>query len=165
MPFFSTKVKARNFLSNIAYRRIKSKDSNHISFITDVYPFLVEDFNPLFLDSRFTIEKDREMVNMFWQQCIPKTLLEFISICQNFELLCKSNNSYKDAKIIIKNFAGSQINLNSLHTYFKKYFTTYQYIYLRLLLRYYTITINLVLKTKLSLLCITRTEKVVSRLF
>ena len=48
VPYSATKVKARNFLSNISYRHMKEQDLDNFSFIFDVYSFLIKDFNPLF---------------------------------------------------------------------------------------------------------------------
>lgn len=47
-PYSITKVKTRNFLINIGYKRIKGKDSDNISFIADVFSFILKDFNPFF---------------------------------------------------------------------------------------------------------------------
>ena len=48
IPYSATKVKARNFLSNISYRRMKEQDLDNFSFIFDVYSFLIKDFKPFF---------------------------------------------------------------------------------------------------------------------
>ena len=59
-----TKVKARNFLSNIAYRRISMEDFTETSFIIDIYTYLAMDLKPFFLNATFSIEEDREMIKM-----------------------------------------------------------------------------------------------------
>ena len=46
--FSATKVKTRNFLSNISYRRIKEQDFDKYSFVVHVYSFLIKDFNLFF---------------------------------------------------------------------------------------------------------------------
>ena len=46
--FSATKVKTRNFLSNLSYRRIKEQDFDKYSFVVHVYSFLIKDFNLFF---------------------------------------------------------------------------------------------------------------------
>ena len=47
--YSSIKVKARNFLRNISYRRLKENSTFNISFITDCFSFVIQNFNPFFL--------------------------------------------------------------------------------------------------------------------
>ena len=39
--YSNTKVKARNLLTNVSYRRFKQKDFNNASFIIDILSFIV----------------------------------------------------------------------------------------------------------------------------
>ena len=48
VSYLPTKVKARNFLSNIAYSRISREDFDKNSFIIDVFTYLVLDLKPFF---------------------------------------------------------------------------------------------------------------------
>ena len=45
--YSSAKVKARNLLTNVSYRRFKQSDFNNPSFIVDILLFLVQNFNPI----------------------------------------------------------------------------------------------------------------------
>ena len=49
-PYSPTKIKARNFLSNIAYKRICDKDLSNICFIIDVFSFITMDLKSFFFD-------------------------------------------------------------------------------------------------------------------
>ena len=49
-PHSNTKVKARNFLTNIAHRRYKSSDFRKNSFVVDVFSFLIQKLNRTMLD-------------------------------------------------------------------------------------------------------------------
>lgn len=71
-------------MSNIAYRGIKDKDFDNVSFTVDVFSLSQKDFN-VFLDSKFNTVDDREMLNMLWQHCIPKSLYDFIKLPENFD--------------------------------------------------------------------------------
>ena len=42
-----TKVKARNLLTNVSYRRFKESDFSNTSFIIDILTFLLHNFNPI----------------------------------------------------------------------------------------------------------------------
>ena len=44
-----TKVKSRNFLTNISYNRLKHIDFDNASFIIDCYTYILLDLNPFFL--------------------------------------------------------------------------------------------------------------------
>ena len=48
------KVKARNFLSNMAYRRISREYFDKISFIIDVFTYLILDLKPFFLHATYS---------------------------------------------------------------------------------------------------------------
>ena len=52
-PYSPTKVKARNFLSNISYRRIADKDFKRKNFIIGVFTYLTIDLKPFFLHATF----------------------------------------------------------------------------------------------------------------
>ena len=54
--YSTTKVRARNFLTNIAYRRYKKSDFNNINFVIDAYSFLLKNLNPLMIDRKFNDE-------------------------------------------------------------------------------------------------------------
>ena len=48
--YSSTKVKARNLLTNVSYGRYKQKGFNNASFIIDILSFIVQNFTPINLD-------------------------------------------------------------------------------------------------------------------
>ena len=45
--YSNTKVKTRNLLANVSYRRFKQSDFMKNSFIIDILSFLVQNFNPI----------------------------------------------------------------------------------------------------------------------
>ena len=55
--YSNTKVKTRNLLTNVSYRRFKQSDFNKTSFIVDILSFLVQNFNPINLDIKLDTEK------------------------------------------------------------------------------------------------------------
>ena len=63
-PYSPTKIKARNYLSNIAYSRICEADFKNMSFIADALVFITMDLKPFFLKSTYFEESDINMVKM-----------------------------------------------------------------------------------------------------
>ena len=66
-----TRIKSRNFLSNISYTGIYKNDFYNESFILDVYVLLVKNLNPFSLQRKLSDKLKQEMVNMLWRECIP----------------------------------------------------------------------------------------------
>ena len=60
--YSSTKVKTRNLLTNVSYRRFKQTDFNKKNLIVDTMSFLTQNFNPINLDRKLDQEKERDMV-------------------------------------------------------------------------------------------------------
>ena len=57
--YSNTKVKARNVLTNVSYRRFKQSDFYKDSFVISILSFMVQNFNPVNLDIKLEIEKER----------------------------------------------------------------------------------------------------------
>ena len=66
-----TKVKARNFLTNISYNRVKDEDFDNRSFIIDCYSFILLYLNPFYLDRKFENSVEKDYVEGLWQLQIP----------------------------------------------------------------------------------------------
>ena len=64
--YSNTKVKTRNLLANVSYRRFKQSDLKKSSFIIDILPFLVQNFNPINLERKLDSETEEEMVKFLW---------------------------------------------------------------------------------------------------
>ena len=55
--YSNTKVKTRNLLTNVCYRRFKETDFNENNFIMDIMSFLTQNFNPFNLDRKLDFRK------------------------------------------------------------------------------------------------------------
>ena len=62
--YSNTKVKARNLLTNVSYRRYKQQDFNNARFVIDILSFLVQNFNPSNLDRKLYNENERLYIRM-----------------------------------------------------------------------------------------------------
>ena len=76
--YSNTKVKTKNLLTNVSYRRFKQSDFNKNSFIIDILSFLVQNFNPMNLERKLDIEKERGMVKFLWDECIPHDFIRYL---------------------------------------------------------------------------------------
>ena len=96
------------------------------------------DLKPFFLHATYSEEEDREMIKMFWGQCVPKACFDFIKQPDNFEYLLSQNVSFKGVNAIFQNFASQANNWIGLKNCFAAYYSTYQYVYSMLFPKYYT---------------------------
>ena len=60
--YSTTKVKTRNLLTNGLCRRFKQPDFHKNSFIIDILSFLVQNFNPINLERKLDVDKERDMI-------------------------------------------------------------------------------------------------------
>ena len=58
--YSSTKVKTRNLLTNVSYRKFKQSDFNKTSFIADILSFLVQNFNRINLERKLDVDKEHK---------------------------------------------------------------------------------------------------------
>ena len=78
IKYSPTRIKSRNFLSNISYTRINKSDFYNESFILDVYVLLVKNLNPFSLQRKVSDKLKHEMVYMLWRECIAKEFYRYI---------------------------------------------------------------------------------------
>ena len=87
--YSNTKVKTRNLLTNVSYRRFKQSDFNKSGFITDILLFLLQNFNPINLDRKLDTEKEHDMVKCLWDECILHEFVAYICKECNFTQLSR----------------------------------------------------------------------------
>ena len=63
----TTRIKSRNFLSNIAYLGINKEDYYSESFVFDVYLLVNKNLNPFSLDRKLVDKSKLEMIYMLWK--------------------------------------------------------------------------------------------------
>ena len=100
--YSNTKVKARNLLTNISYRRFKQFDFNKTSFIVDILSFLVQNFNQINFDIKLDTEKERDMIKFIWDECIPHEFVSFIYKHQkNYNQVSRTNLTYQHCERVL----------------------------------------------------------------
>lgn len=73
-----TNVKARNFLTNISYRRLNKNDRTNISFMFDCISLILQNLNLFSLEKKPKSQIHQHYVKMTWQKCMQKSLCKFI---------------------------------------------------------------------------------------
>ena len=136
--YSSTKVEARNFLSNVSYNRIKNSDYQNKSFVVDCYSFLLLYLNPFYLERKFETVIERDYVNLMWSFMMPETLYNFICKEDNFKTLNKLKLKFHETNEIIKIFLEDDLSqFDVLRNYLIKHSRSYQFIYGNLFPRYF----------------------------
>ena len=144
--YSSTKVKARNFLTNISYNGIKSKDYENRKFVIDIFAYLILYFNPYNINGKFESDLERSYINILWSQLLPQNFYIFVAKKENIQLLSKKNAKFQDAVEIIKLFIENadkenttqEEQYNILKFYLTKYIKMYQFIFANLFPKYYS---------------------------
>ena len=144
--YSSTKVKARNFLTNISYNGIKTKDYENRTFVIDIFAYLILYFNPYNVNGKFETELERSYINILWSMLLPQNFYIFVAKKENIQLLNKKNAKFHDAVEIIKLYIENaekenttqEEQYNNLKIYLKKYIKMYQLIFSNLFPKYYS---------------------------
>ena len=128
--YSSTKIKARNFLTNVSYNRIPIADYKNKNFVIDCFTFLILYLNPLYLERKFESSTEREFVNVLWMFLMPSNLYNFINQNENMTTLNKIKIKYVDVKKMILEFLQyDEGNLKVLSDYLEKNGILYQFLY------------------------------------
>ena len=136
--YSNTKVKTRNLLTDVSYRRFKQSDFNKNSFIIDILSFLVQNFNPINLERKLDIEKERDMVKFLWDECIPHDFVRYMYKQNNYTEISKPNLTYQKANNIVKNYVLEESNrINLLKFKIEEKFPLIHYIYSMLFSKIY----------------------------
>ena len=102
--YSNTKVKTRNLLTNVSYRRFKKSDFPKNNFIIDIVSFLVQNFDPVNLDIKLDTDKERETVEFLWGECILVEFVQFIYKHKYFTQINQPSLTYQKANTIVKEY-------------------------------------------------------------
>ena len=127
--YSSTKVKARNLLTNVGYRRFKESDFLNLNFIMDILSFLLQNFNPINIDRKVDTEDEHLMINFIWEVCVPYEFTAEIYKSPNYQIIADPKLTYQKANQIIKTWLISYDKRNEFCQTIKENFKTLHYIY------------------------------------
>ena len=126
----NSKVKARNFLTNVSYNRISTADYKNRNFVVDCFTFMIIYLNPFYLERKFESLIEREFVNVLWAFLMPNKLYVHISGDANMKTLNKIKIKYQDGKdIMIAFLFNDPNNINILSDFLEKNAVLYQYLF------------------------------------
>ena len=126
--YSSTKVKARNLLTNVGYRRFKESDFKNQSFVTDILSFLLHNFNPINIDRKVDTENEQKMISFLWEVCVPVSLTSYIFIPENYQIKADPKLTYQKANKIIKNWIATT-NVSDVFSIVASNFKSIHFIY------------------------------------
>ena len=74
----STRIKPRNFLSNIASIGINREDFYNENYIFNVYLLITKNLIPFSLDRKLADKNKHQMLYLFWKECMPQKFYQHI---------------------------------------------------------------------------------------
>ena len=126
----NSKVKARNFLTNVSYNRITTADYKNKNFVIDCFTFMILYLNPFYLERKFETNIERDFVNVLWTFLMPSKLYNHITGNDNMKTLNKIKIKYQDAKdIMIAFLFNDPTNINILSDFLEKNAILYQFLF------------------------------------
>ena len=125
-----TRIKSRNFLSNIAYNSVNKTDIADRNFCFDTYVLVTKNLNPFFLERKITDQNKDDAIYMLWKECMPPEFYKFICKQENFSYLNGKNMLHpKIAHIIWRFISEDEQNYKKLRENLQKYKDILQYVY------------------------------------
>ena len=126
----NSKVKARNFLTNVSYTRISAVDYKNKNFVVDCFTFLVMYLNPFYLERKFESTVERDFIHVLWNYLMPNQLYRHISSEANIKTLVKIKLKYQDVKDILMVFlVDDPFNSDVLSDFLEKNAILYQFLF------------------------------------
>ena len=95
-----TRIKSRNFLSNISYVGINKEDFYNENFIFDFYLLVTKNLNPLSLDRKLNDKNKHKMIYMLWKEYMPQRFYQHICKKKNFLYLNAKNVRFQPQKYL-----------------------------------------------------------------
>ena len=89
--YSATGIKARNFLSNIAYNSVNDQDIFDRNFCFDTYVLLTKNLSPFSSVRKIIDQSKHEAIHMLWNDCMPNEFFKFICKHENFNFLNGKN--------------------------------------------------------------------------
>ena len=129
-PCNTTRIKARNFLSNISYNDLTEEDFFNRSFVFDVYVLLIKNLNPFSTERKIQDQMSQGVLYMLWNECVSSEFFKRICKKDNFNYLNGKNALHpKTIEIIWKFIEKNVENYKPWRDYFQKYKFICQYEY------------------------------------
>ena len=105
-PYNTSRIKSQNFLTNISYNGVKEDDLYGRSFVLDIYVLTTKNINPFSLKWKIFDAKNREIIDMFWEDCNEPSFYKHICKPDNFMYLNGKNVICPRVAEIVWNYIG-----------------------------------------------------------
>ena len=130
IKYSPTRVKSRNFLSNIGYTSVSKSDFYNENFILDVFILLVKNLNTFSLQRKISDKFKHEMICMMWRECIPANFYRYICQEENFRYLDGRDVSQPGVLEIVGKFIDQDKgSLRIIQKCLANYKDIFQYVY------------------------------------
>ena len=131
-PYTSRRIKTRNFLCNISYTDVKSKDFLDNNFTFDIITLLTKNISPFSLERKIVDVKNREVISMLLDEFIEKSFYKHICENDNFIYLKTRNVLHsKTAQIVLDYLKKDLKNIALLRRCLQKQVKVIQFVYSR----------------------------------
>ena len=109
----------------------------------------MQNFNPVNLDIKLDLEKERDMVKFLWDECIPHEFVTFLYKEEYYEEISQPNLTYQKANNIVKEYlVQNPQRINQLKFKIEEKFNLIHYIYSSLFSKIYNRTNTFGIKRK-----------------
>ena len=120
-----TKVKARNFLTNIFYKRSAKNDFVNKSFITDCFSFILM-YMDLFSLDRKCERRDIILIRSLWDVCFTVNFVTYINIAKILKKLNEINLKFNTCHNIVNKFLKENKDFEIMKISFQKYISYFK---------------------------------------
>ena len=128
--YSSTKIKARNMLTNLSYNRFNDSDFQKRSFIINVATFIVQYLNLFSLDRKLETENERKQVRFVWNNCLPQEFDEFLKMQDNYIFVSTQTLNFQKCYNIVQKFIeNNEGNFSLLQASIKNNFAEIRYVF------------------------------------
>ena len=103
-PYTTTRIKSRNFLSNISYVGINKEDFYNQNFVFDIYALMTKNLNLFSLDKKLSDQNKHEMIYMVWKEYMPGEFYKYSCLKENFLYLNGKSVLYLKVSDTIQKF-------------------------------------------------------------
>ena len=128
-------------MTNVSYRRFKQSDFKKDSFIIEILSYLLQNFNPINLERKLEIEKERDMITFLWDECITYDFVCYMYKFENYVTISKPNITHQKTHDIVKKFLKEDPNRTNFLKYkIQEKFQLIHYVYSLLFSKIYNRT-------------------------
>ena len=138
IEYSSTKVKARNILTNISYRRFKQTDFMNVNFIIDLLTYTLQFFCPVDIGRKLNNEDEQKMVKFIWERCVPLDFSAEVYKPENFLILSNPKITFNKANKIVKKWIKERENIGEVCELIKSNFKYLHYVFSSLFPKVYS---------------------------